>query len=98
MREYDLTPDKKNIIFHKEVKLIIASSQERFIECIEERAFTKEDFRISPINPKQISKSIVYYKGFVVVGFNGQFELTSNPILLQLALEAGLGGKNVQGF
>lgn len=189
MGKYDLTPDKKEVIFQGKVKLVISSCQERFItelekslrdpskewrlgrnnvkvisinkeeeplvgNCItvrslspivayntllegekkktqyysplevefenilrqnvikkyhaifekegstnhEARVFTAEDFCIKPLKPKQISKSIVYYKGFIIVGFNGQFEITGDPALLQLALEAGLGGKNAQGF
>lgn len=187
MGKYNLTPNKKEVIFEGKVKLVISSSQERFIECLEKslrnpnkvwqlgrnevniisirkeeeplvgeqitvrslspivayntilegdkkktqyyspqdpefetilrqniikkykaifaerlecaaQDFTDEDFHITPIKPKQIAKSIVYYKGFVIVGFNGQFKLTGNPVLLQLALEAGLGGKNAQGF
>ncbi|WP_054740975.1 CRISPR-associated endoribonuclease Cas6 [Cellulosilyticum ruminicola] len=185
--EYTLTANKKEMIFESKVKIVISSSQVKFIECIEkglrnpskvwrlghnevriisiskeeeplvgeeivvrslspivayntvleeekkktkyygpedmefERIlrqnlikkynsivemnpslkvveFKEDDFRITVVKPKMLSKAIVYYKGFVIVGFNGKFKLQGHPILLQLALEAGLGGKNAQGF
>lgn len=187
MGKYTLTDNKKEMIFEGKVKIIISSSQVRFIECLEKslrdpskvwqlgrnevniisiskeeeplvgheivvrslspvvayntilekdkkktkyygpediefenilrqnlikkyksivemnpslkmEEFTENDFKITVLKPKMLSKAIVYYKGFVIVGFNGQFKLQGHPILLQLALEAGLGGKNAQGF
>jgi CRISPR-associated endoribonuclease Cas6 len=38
------------------------------------------------------------YKGFWVKGWIGQFALLGDPHLLHLALTAGLGAKNPQGF
>lgn len=187
MGKYTLTANKKEMIFEGKVKLVISSSQTKFIECLERslrdpnktwrlgrnevniisinkeeeplvgheivvrslspivayntilegdkkktkyygpedvefenilrqnlikkyksiavmnsglkiKEFKEDDFKITALKPKTLSKAIVYYKGFVIVGFNGQFKLQGSPILLQLALETGLGGKNAQGF
>ena len=57
-----------------------------------------ENFDVVAIAGEEYKKSIVYYKDFVIVGFSGKFMLVGNPSLIQLVLEAGLGGKNAQGF
>lgn len=42
--------------------------------------------------------SIVKYKGTIIKGYSGRLLLTGPPLLLQLAVDGGLGGKNSQGF
>jgi CRISPR-associated endoribonuclease Cas6 len=42
--------------------------------------------------------SVVRYRGGVVKGYTGVLEAEGDPVLLQLALDAGLGAKNAQGF
>jgi CRISPR-associated endoribonuclease Cas6 len=42
--------------------------------------------------------SVVRYEGGVIKGYTGVFEADGDPALLQLALDAGLGAKNAQGF
>ena len=41
---------------------------------------------------------IMYYKNYVIKGVQGEFLLRSDPKLLQVALDCGLGSKNSQGF
>ncbi|MCC8075170.1 MAG: hypothetical protein LIO95_04380, partial [Clostridiales bacterium] len=38
------------------------------------------------------------YKGNYITGYGGSFQLGGDPALLDLLYNAGLGGKNAQGF
>jgi len=57
-----------------------------------------EEFFIEPIKVRSKDEKIVLYKGFVIKGWMGVYRLRGEPELLKLAYEAGLGGKNSQGF
>ena len=63
-----------------------------------EKVLEDEHFEVVPIATEHYKKSVIYYKNFIINGYNGRFLLIGNPVLIQLALEAGLGGKNAQGF
>lgn len=41
---------------------------------------------------------VVTYKGTVIKGYTGRLQLTGPAPLLQIGVDAGLGGKNAQGF
>lgn len=45
-----------------------------------------------------VKQHVVNYKDSVIKGYSGNLELKGPKELLQLALDAGLGGKNSQGF
>lgn len=49
--------------------------------------------KVSPGNQK-----IVLYKGTVIKGWTGIYELSGDRELMKMAYDAGLGGKNSQGF
>lgn len=53
-------------------------------------------FKITPI--ENLKESIVIYKGTVIKGWNGIFEVNGSPEILKLAYDVGLGAKNSQGF
>lgn len=42
--------------------------------------------------------SVINYKGTVIKGYSGRFILSGPTPLLQMALDAGIGSKNSQGF
>jgi CRISPR-associated endoribonuclease Cas6 len=46
----------------------------------------------------RLRRNIVKYKGFIIKGYSGKLFLKGPPELLQIALDAGLGAKNSQGF
>lgn len=54
--------------------------------------------RIKPLGVRMGNQVIVMYKGTVIKGWTGHYQLEGPPPLLSLALEAGLGAKNSQGF
>jgi CRISPR-associated endoribonuclease Cas6 len=43
-------------------------------------------------------QKVTYYKKTVIKGWMGDYELSGDPALLQIALDAGLGAKNSQGY
>jgi len=57
---------------------------------------TEEEFNFRTIGTakQRISK----YKGFVIVAWDGTFEMSGNKELLNLAFNWGLGSRNAQGF
>jgi len=66
------------------------------------RALTGEEASFSgSVKPFKVSsrnQRIVIYKGTVIKGWDGVYELSLPPQLFPLAFEAGLGAKNSQGF
>lgn len=56
------------------------------------------NFKIVPINHKNIKESIVLYKGIVIKGYSGEFLMEGSKELTNLAYNAGIGSKNSQGF
>lgn len=51
-----------------------------------------------PLRVQPRDRKIIRYKGFVVQAWTGVYELKLPPGYLELAYDAGLGGKNSQGF
>ena len=65
------------------------------------RAFFREepppdDIRVRPKGMQRMR--IVRYKGIIIKGYSGMLILKGPSSLLHLAVDAGLGGKNSQGF
>ena len=46
----------------------------------------------------EMHQNIVIYKGTIIKGYSGRVQLTGPKELLQMAVDAGLGSKNSQGF
>lgn len=57
-----------------------------------------DDFAIRPVRVEDRDLKVTYYKKTVVKGWMGEYELRGSPDLLQVALDAGLGAKNSQGY
>jgi len=55
-----------------------------------------DEFLIVP--ERNIHESIIKYKGFIVKGYTGIFEIEGAQELMEIAFCAGLGGKNSQGM
>ena len=54
------------------------------------------ELRLRTLNTPHLH--ILEYKGGVIKGYSGSLELSGPTELLQIALDAGLGSKNAQGF
>jgi len=81
--------------------------EEDFRRIVEEnlrkkyRAFTGREPSQELITIKTLGQTrqhIVLYKGFIIKGYTGRLLMSGPQELLQMALDAGLGGKNSQGF
>ncbi|MGC8866641.1 MAG: CRISPR-associated endoribonuclease Cas6 [Elusimicrobiales bacterium] len=59
---------------------------------------TEEDTNTSYIKPINVKERILKYKGTIIKGWDGIFELKLSPNLFTLAFETGLGSKNSIGF
>ncbi|NMB34809.1 MAG: CRISPR-associated endoribonuclease Cas6 [Firmicutes bacterium] len=55
-------------------------------------------FSIEPLTVTERDEKVTFYKNFVIKGWMGDYELQGDPGLLQVALNAGLGAKNSQGY
>lgn len=55
-----------------------------------------DEFRIVP--KKNIRESIIKYKGFIIKGYIGSFDIEGSQELMDMAFCAGLGSKNSQGL
>ena len=54
------------------------------------------EFSIKPIG--KMKQRIIKYKGFIIIAWDGRFEVLGNTELIKLAFNWGLGSKNAQGF
>ncbi|MEI6509656.1 MAG: CRISPR-associated endoribonuclease Cas6 [bacterium] len=81
----------------------------RFNELVRSNLFKKhiivygrgpeqEDFSIQPHSLSPQDFKLMYFKDTVIKGWLGSFRLEGDPQLLELALHAGLGSKNSEGF
>ncbi|HHW39898.1 MAG TPA: CRISPR-associated endoribonuclease Cas6 [Syntrophomonadaceae bacterium] len=62
------------------------------------RSAQSEGFALRPVGVRDSDQKVTYYKETVVKGWMGEYELSGDPGLLQVALDAGLGAKNSQGY
>jgi CRISPR-associated endoribonuclease Cas6 len=65
-------------------------------EIITEKELPDFEFRIQPINTPR--KALIKYKDFIIEGYDGQFVIHTDPEILSVVFDAGLGAKNSQGF
>ncbi|MDK2888116.1 MAG: CRISPR-associated endoribonuclease Cas6 [Thermoanaerobacter sp.] len=62
------------------------------------RRASTDGFAIRPLRVEDRDLKVTYYKETVIKGWMGEYELSGDPDLLQLALDTGLGSKNSQGY
>lgn len=62
------------------------------------RQAEEEGFSIEPLSVSEKDFKVVKYKGTIIKGWMGTYRLRGDPQLLEVALNAGLGAKNSQGF
>jgi len=82
--------------------------EEEFSELISEnarkkyKAFHKKEIsgnlRVVGQNVTNIHEKIMSYKGTIIKGWMGNYELSGGKELMKIAYDTGLGGKNSQGF
>jgi CRISPR-associated endoribonuclease Cas6 len=83
--------------FEKEFNFLI---KENLIKKYE--AFYKKraefDFKIKPLNVNKNFEKIIIYKGTVIKGWLGNYEVESDEEIIKFAYDVGIGSKNSQGF
>jgi len=59
---------------------------------------SNRSIELKPLNVKSSYQKIINYKGTIIKGWTGTYELSGDPELTKLVYDTGLGGKNSQGF
>ncbi|MGC8771807.1 MAG: CRISPR-associated endoribonuclease Cas6 [Brevinematia bacterium] len=77
--------------------LLISNLIKKFRALKDKNFVTDEKMYIRPIEIAN-SESIIYFKGTVIKGWSGIFEMALPNELFYLAFSCGLGAKNSQGF
>jgi CRISPR-associated endoribonuclease Cas6 len=78
-------------------ELILANLAKKYL-LVFGRPADETGFEIAPERVGPADLKIVNYKDTVIKGWMGTYRLTGDPQLLEIALSAGLGAKNSQGF
>jgi len=81
--------------FEKEFEAQIRENLLRKAKAIDQK-LSGNEFSIKPIT--KMKQRIIRYKRFIVIAWDGKFELSGDVALIELALNWGLGSKNAQGF
>lgn len=97
------TPDGKKKTyyynpFEKEFSQLLEENLKKKYEILYKTKTNGVEFSIEPIGISKNHEKIIDYKGTVIKGWMGRYRLKGSPELLALGYNAGLGGKNSQGF
>lgn len=83
--------------FEKEFsELISENAKKKFRAFYHKRA--NGEIQLTPLKVNTGNQKIISYKGTIVKGWMGIYELSGDPELMKLTYDTGLGGKNPQGF
>ena len=77
---------------------LCAMNARRKVQALTGRIEESASLRVSPVEWRKHRQVIVTYKGTVIKAWHGAFRLEGAPELIRMALDAGLGSKNAQGF
>lgn len=84
--------------FEDEFKELIEQNIKKKYQALYQRESTALSLRIFPKNVDRNAEKIINYKGTIIKGWMGTYTLMGSEKLILLAYDAGLGGKNAQGF
>lgn len=82
--------------YEKEFSPLIDKNLRKKYAAIHKKEYEGGPFKISPIGRQR--EVIVDYKGTIIKGWTGIFELSGDTALMKIAYDAGIGGKNSEGF
>ncbi|MBI2487203.1 MAG: CRISPR-associated endoribonuclease Cas6 [Deltaproteobacteria bacterium] len=83
--------------FEKEFSQLISENAKKKFKAFYEKE-PNGDIQLTPLNVNKSNERIIFYKGIVIKGWMGIYGLSGDHELMKLAYDAGLGGKNSQGF
>ena len=97
---YETSEDGKTKFFNP--------SEKNFVDAVIENAYHKyaaftqgevrENIGFEAVHVDRRDKYLTRYKGFIIEGYKGIYRLSGNTDMLKFLYNAGLGGKNSQGF
>lgn len=85
--------DPEDAVFSHLIKENIKKKYEAF--CGERH---KGEFIIRPVKVNAKDKVVTRFKGFVISGWHGQYELRGSSELIDFAYKVGIGSRSSQGF
>jgi CRISPR-associated endoribonuclease Cas6 len=77
---------------------LIEENLKKKYEAYHQHPADEMNFRIRPLKVGERDKVITRFKGFIINGWNGVYEMSGSPELVQFALNVGIGARNSQGF
>lgn len=83
--------------FEREFEILIKENLKKKFEAFYKENF-EFDFKIKPLNVNKSCEKIINYKGTVIKGWLGTYEIESEPQIIKFAYDVGIGSKNSQGF
>lgn len=83
--------------FEREFSQLISENARKKFRAFYEKE-PNGDIQLTPLNVNKSNEKIISYKGTVIKGWMGIYELSGDKELMKLVYDAGLGGKNAQGF
>jgi CRISPR-associated endoribonuclease Cas6 len=84
--------------FEDEFKELIEQNIKKKYQALYKSEPTNLSLRMFPKNIERNAEKIINYKGTIIKGWMGTYTLMGSEKLIFLAYDAGLGGKNAQGF
>ena len=84
--------------FENDFSIKIKENLLRKFKSLNKKLPDNKEFEVKAIKPKKEWEKIVNYKGTVIKGWMGRYQLKGNPELIKLAYDTGIGSKNSQGF
>jgi CRISPR-associated endoribonuclease Cas6 len=79
-----------------EFNKLISVNLRRKYEALYEKQPQEGEVRITPLDRPRLH--VMFYKGTVIKGYTGRLKLHGPRELLQIGLDAGIGGKGSQGY
>ncbi|MEI7989326.1 MAG: CRISPR-associated endoribonuclease Cas6 [Chloroflexota bacterium] len=75
---------------------IVTENLKKKYEAVYKQTHPGGEIIVQPLSQQR--QSIIMYKDFVIKGYFGRYRISGPDSLLQIALDAGIGSKNSQGF
>jgi CRISPR-associated endoribonuclease Cas6 len=96
-------PDGKKVThyyspFENDFEELIKANLHKKWQSLYREACPYNNFSIKPMFGTNRKEKIRYFKGTLIKGWTGMFEIEGDPKLLQFALDTGLGDRNSQGY
>lgn len=92
---------KKTYYYHpaeREFRMQVENNLRKKAQALGITDYSSRAIRLESVRTRARDQKVVFYDRTVIKGWMGNFELSGDPEMLTLALDAGIGAKNSQGF